>query len=272
LDLRDNPGGYLPEAIKILSQLFENKDKLLTYTEGLNRKRRDYRTTGNAFYRINKVAVLVDRYSASGSEILAGAVQDWDRGLVIGETSYGKGLVQEIFPLKNGGALRLTVAKYYTPSGRLIQRSYTSNTNDFSADSTVHYTKVLERKVESGNGIVPDVSIEKTDHCYAYQRFFDQYVLQKMKSVESTDLPRSAFSRVEYEFFVRTNFTDFADEMNEASCKTSFDRHIDLCYKRMMMNNNEYARQANVSDKFVQKAMQFIDNDKPTVALLSEKY
>ncbi|NNF23007.1 MAG: PDZ domain-containing protein, partial [Saprospiraceae bacterium] len=80
LDLRNNPGGYLPEAIKILSQLFKEKDKLLTYTEGMNRKKAEYRTTGKNFYTINKLAILINEYSASGSEILAGAVQDWDRG------------------------------------------------------------------------------------------------------------------------------------------------------------------------------------------------
>lgn len=272
LDLRDNPGGYLPEAIKILSQLFDSKDKLLTYTEGLNRKRRDYRTTGNAFYRIDKVAVLLDKYSASGSEILAGAIQDWDRGIVIGENSYGKGLVQEIFPLKNGGALRLTVAKYYTPSGRLIQKSYTSNTNDFDADSAVHYTKVLERKVESGNGIVPDVTVESPEGCYGYQRFFDHYVLSKMKTYGSADLKRIAFSRPDYEAFVQANFREYIGDLQDSNCHNSFSTDIDLCYKRMIMTNNEFAREANVSDKSIQKAMQFIVDEKPTTALLSEKY
>ena len=185
LDLRDNPGGFLPQAIKILSQLFADKDKLLTYTEGLSRKKAEYRSTGKIFYNIDKVAILINEYSASGSEILAGAIQDWDRGIIVGQDSYGKGLVQDLFPLKNGGALRLTVAKYYTPTGRLIQKSYKSLNKDFIADSTYFKTLLLNRVVHSGNGIEPDVKIDLSDenNCEEYLTYTDFFIINQMKKV-----------------------------------------------------------------------------------------
>jgi carboxyl-terminal processing protease len=121
VDLRQNPGGYLREATKMLSQLFPDKGKLLVYTEGRTVRRNEYKSTGLTHFAIGKVAILIDEGSASASEIVAGAVQDWDRGVVIGRRSFGKGLVQEQLDLNDGSALRLTVARYFTPSDRLIQ-------------------------------------------------------------------------------------------------------------------------------------------------------
>ena len=97
---------------------------MLVYTKGKNGKINEYKTNGKQFFNIGKIAVIVDEHSASASEIVAGAVQDWDRGIIIGRRTYGKGLVQEQYALSNGGAIRLTVAEYYTPSGRSIQRDY----------------------------------------------------------------------------------------------------------------------------------------------------
>ena len=177
LDLRGNPGGYLQEATNILSQLFSEKDKLLVYTEGNNAARSEYKTTGRNFYDIKHIAVLTDEGSASASEIIAGAIQDWDRGVIIGRRTFGKGLVQEQYPLRDGSAIRLTVARYYTPSGRCIQKPYESRENydsDFVArinsgelydkskiaigDTTRYFTKA-GRVVYGGGGIVPDVFI-----------------------------------------------------------------------------------------------------------------
>ena len=124
IDLRQNPGGYLQEATSILSQLFPEKDKLLVYTEGRTTFRNDYESSGRAFFDIDDIVVLIDEMSASASEILAGAIQDHDRGIIIGRRSFGKGLVQEQYSLRDGSALRLTVARYYTPSGRSIQKPY----------------------------------------------------------------------------------------------------------------------------------------------------
>lgn len=180
IDVRDNPGGYLPETTKILSQLFSQKDRLLVYTEGKSDDRYDYRSSGKVFFDVDKVAVLIDEGSASGSEIIAGAIQDWDRGTIIGRRSYGKGLVQEQYGLKSGDALRLTVAKYYTPSGRSIQKPFDDDeqystelaerttSGEFEdaskipiADTTKYYTKIKKRVVYGGGGITPDIFVPK---------------------------------------------------------------------------------------------------------------
>ena len=178
IDLRGNPGGFLPQATNILNQIFREKGKLLVYTKGRSGRVSEFKTTGKNFYDIQKVAVLVDEGSASGSEIIAGAIQDWDRGLVLGRRTFGKGLVQEQYELSNGGALRLTVAKYFTPSGRLIQKSYENKdtyrddianriesgeiSGDLSMpvmDSTIYRTQVEKRVVYGGGGISPDIYI-----------------------------------------------------------------------------------------------------------------
>ena len=177
IDLRQNPGGYLQEATNILSQLFDERGKLLVYTEGRNVRRADYETSGGNFFDVKKIAVLLDEGSASASEILAGAIQDWDRGTIIGRRSFGKGLVQEQYKLSDGSALRLTVARYYTPSGRCIQRDYSNEEvyeDDFHArfesgeletgelpehaDTTKFYT-AGGRIVYGGGGISPDVFV-----------------------------------------------------------------------------------------------------------------
>lgn len=178
IDLRDNPGGYLPQATNILSQLFKNKGNLMVYTQGNSDKKQEYKTTGKSFFRVDKVSVLIDENSASGSEIMAGAIQDWDRGVIIGRRSFGKGLVQEQYDLNNGGALRLTVARYYTPSGRSIQRTYDDKENYYSdyeeryysgeffsedsiaeGNSKLYETMELKRPVFGGGGITPDIFI-----------------------------------------------------------------------------------------------------------------
>lgn len=168
IDVRQNPGGYLPETTKILSQLFPEKGKLLVYTEGKSEDRYEYTSTGKVFFRVDKVAVLIDEGSASGSEIIAGAIQDWDRGTIVGRRSYGKGLVQEQYGLSGGDALRLTVAKYYTPSGRSIQKPFkeveSNEQKDGSTmipDTTKYFTKIKNRTMFSGAGITPDIIVPR---------------------------------------------------------------------------------------------------------------
>jgi carboxyl-terminal processing protease len=186
IDVRDNPGGYLPETVNILSQLFNEKGKLLVYTAGKDGKKTEYKSSGKNFFEIDKIAVLIDEGSASGSEIIAGAIQDWDRGLIIGRRSFGKGLVQEQYRLNNGGAIRLTTARYYTPSGRSIQKPYDQDEaydedihkrflngemfekNKFVlGDSTEFKTLLYNRDVYGGGGISPDVFIP-LDSSYSY--------------------------------------------------------------------------------------------------------
>ena len=201
IDLRDNPGGYLQEATSILNQFFKDKDKLLVYTEGSKVSRSEYESTGKSFFTINNIAVLIDEGSASASEILAGAIQDWDRGVIIGRRSFGKGLVQEQYNLKDGSAIRLTVARYYTPSGRSIQKNYDNRAayeEDIAArfkngelyDSslahladTVPYYTNEGRTVYGGGGIVPDIfvpldSIKMSNYFTQIQPHIRTYMFQ----------------------------------------------------------------------------------------------
>lgn len=178
VDLRQNPGGYLREATEILSQFFPERGKLLVYTQGRTSQRQNYETTGRALFNLGNLAIIIDEGSASASEILAGAVQDNDRGVIVGRRSYGKGLVQEQYQLRDGSAVRLTVARYYIPSGRSIQRPYDDrfaydhdllerqeNGEFFSPDSlrnhqdTIPYYTASGRKVYGGGGITPDVFV-----------------------------------------------------------------------------------------------------------------
>ncbi len=124
VDLRQNAGGYMQAAQAMLNEFFANK-QLIVYTEGRMFPRMDYYSNGSGTFQQEQVVVLVDEGSASASEIFAGAMQDTDRGLVVGRRTFGKGLVQQQFELNDGSALRLTVARYYTPSGRCIQKEYT---------------------------------------------------------------------------------------------------------------------------------------------------
>jgi carboxyl-terminal processing protease len=166
IDLRDNPGGYLGEVTKILSQFFNDSDKTLVRTLIRNGRERTYETTGRTFYQVGEIVVLINRNSASGSEVMAGALQDWDRALVVGRPSYGKGLVQEQYPLNNGGAVRFTVANYFLPSGRSIQEAFELDSNYFHVDSVWkngerEFRSLLKnRPLSGGQGIVPDIEVE----------------------------------------------------------------------------------------------------------------
>lgn len=179
LDLQDNGGGYLEAAVKIANE-FLDKDDMIVYTDGRSTGRRDYRAQGNGKLRDTEVAVLINEYSASAAEIVTGAIQDNDRGKVVGRRSFGKGLVQRPLDLPDGSMIRLTIAHYYTPSGRCIQKPYKKGeakdyqmdlenrlkrgelTNPDSihfADSLKFYTIRAHRVVYGGGGIMPDVFV-----------------------------------------------------------------------------------------------------------------
>ena len=173
MDLRDNSGGYLDQAL-LLSNEFLSRGDTIVYMEGLHRKREVYRADGRGRLKDVALSVLISENSASSSEIFAGAVQDNDRGTIVGRRSFGKGLVQESIDFTDGSGLRLTVARFYTPSGRCIQKPYTNYEYDiyqrytggeiFSADSVklnkedLHYTR-SGRPVYGGGGIMPDVFV-----------------------------------------------------------------------------------------------------------------
>jgi carboxyl-terminal processing protease len=177
VDLRQNPGGSLSSVLQIVDEFLEKGEAIL-YTEGLNQPRKTYNASGRNTWKDVKVYVLIDEFSASASEIFAGAMQDNDRGLVIGRRSFGKGLVQEQIPLMDGSALRLTVARFYTPSGRCIQKSYENGNEEYfndlysrfshmeqlSADSiqfndSLKYQTKSGRIVYGGGGIMPDIFV-----------------------------------------------------------------------------------------------------------------
>ena len=187
IDVRDNPGGYLDEVTKILSQFFDDADRTLVRTVVRNGKERKYETPGRTFYDIGRIVVLINGNSASGSEVLAGAIQDWDRGLVIGKTSYGKGLVQEQYDLSNGGAIRLTVANYYLPTGRSIQHDWSLDSLFFEGDTIRNgkdesfYSLLLHRPLTGGDGIKPDVAIsDSLFERLIYPAFFGNIELDRI--------------------------------------------------------------------------------------------
>lgn len=175
LDLSGNGGGYLTAAVGIAGELIDEA-KLVVYTEGKKNPRFDYLSMGEGKFRKGNLVVIVDETSASASEILAGAVQDWDRGIIVGRRTFGKGLVQRPFQLPDGSMIRLTIARYYTPTGRCIQKPYDNdsvkyeddllnryNKGEMTSADSIHfpdslktYTLRLQRPVYGGGGIMPD--------------------------------------------------------------------------------------------------------------------
>ena len=178
LSLQGNGGGYLNAAIGMADE-FLSRNKLIVYTQGLNQPKSVAEATATGNFESGKVIVLIDEYSASASEILSGALQDWDRAIIVGRRSFGKGLVQRQFPLIDGSMMRLTVARYYTPSGRCIQKSYKKGYEKYEmdlvdrykhgeflhadsihfADSLKYKTLNLKRTVYGGGGIMPDIFV-----------------------------------------------------------------------------------------------------------------
>lgn len=173
LDLRGNHGGYLDEAVKIADEFLPSGD-LITYTAGTHRKRENYKAKGGGAFEEGRLAILIDEESASASEILAGAIQDHDRGVIVGRRSFGKGLVQEVKKLPDGSAVRLTVARYFTPSGRSIQRPYKegveayyqayyehqfNDSDSLPGTDTLKYFTDKGRVVYGGGGIAPDIRV-----------------------------------------------------------------------------------------------------------------
>ena len=215
LDLTDNGGGYLNMAFELADEFMENS-QMIVYTEGLKNPRQDMRATSSGSFKQGRVVIMIDEGSASASEIVSGAIQDWDRGVLVGRRTFGKGLVQRPLNLPDGSAMRLTIARYYTPTGRLIQKSYEGGTDayhkdlvnrynngELSNEDSIHFpdslkyaTLVNKRVVYGGGGIMPDifVPIDTADYSDYYRDLIrkgiiNQYVLQYMdknrKSLEN---------------------------------------------------------------------------------------
>ncbi len=179
VDLRGNGGGYLHQAVE-MANFFLPKGSLVVTTEGDGVTTQVLKCEYKGEFEKGRVVVMIDEASASASEIVAGAIQDWDRGVVVGQTSFGKGLVQRQFTLSDGSTVRLTIARYHTPSGRVIQRSYTKGEKEeyykrerTDVDPTTapkYKTLRLGREVYGGGGIIPDIKIEGDT-----TRFSDEY-------------------------------------------------------------------------------------------------
>lgn len=193
IDLQSNGGGYLGSAVAICNELLNNGD-LIVYTKGRRQPRMNYSADGNGIFLDGKVAILIDSYSASASEILAGAIQDNDRGIIVGRRSFGKGLVQSQVDLPDGSLMRITTAHYYSPSGRCIQKPYVKgsesrnnyekdienrlNSGELTNGDSIHFPDSLKfqtlkkkRTVYGGGGIMPDVyvNLDTTQYTRLYR-------------------------------------------------------------------------------------------------------
>ena len=191
VDLSDNGGGYMDAAIQMVNEFLDD-GQMIVYTEGLNQQRAEATANGMGNYKNMKLVVVMSQYSASASEIFAGAVQDWDRGLVLGRRSFGKGLVQRPFKFDDGSMMRLTVARYHTPSGRCIQKPYKKgdkkgydndlltrynageyyNIDSIQFNDSLKYSSLVNhRVVYGGGGIMPDVfvPVDTTEYSKYYR-------------------------------------------------------------------------------------------------------
>ncbi len=296
IDVRDNPGGYLQEATSILNQFFKEKDKLLVYTEGRTVRRSDYETTGRSFFNINNIAVLIDEGSASASEILAGAIQDWDRGVVIGRRSFGKGLVQEQYDMKDGDAMRLTIARYYTPSGRSIQKNYTDKgvydqdiANRFESGElydlslaeptdTVPYYTNDGRTVYGGGGIAPDIfvpldSARMSAYFTIVQPYIRSFIFKEFQKNKGQFNYQSIKDFTENYSISPTLFEAFQTYTKNKNPKINTDQseginQLTKLYLKARLAKHLYEDEGlytvlNSEDKVVKKAIQIMDMPNP---------
>ena len=298
IDLRGNPGGYVDKAVDILSQLFPDKDKLLVITKGRTVHQNEYKTTGRQRYKVGKVCILVDEGSASASEIIAGAIQDWDRGIIIGRRTFGKGLVQEPYELRDGSELRLTVARYYTPIGRSIQKPYKgksrmeyeqeydnrygkgelSNADSIFRTDTTRYRTANGRWVYGGGGITPDVFIAiesylKNEYYQKAKTWASEYAFQyymghrKELKFDNWQSFQSDFKVTDYSF---SEFLKYAERHNVQSIwneiqhvKEPLRRVIKARIARQLFGDEGYYGIMNESDPCVQNALYQFGKEDP---------
>ena len=307
-DLRGNTGGYLNTAIELVDQFIDN-DKLIVFTEGLNSPRQEWRSTKDGLYTNGKLVVLIDEGSASASEILSGAIQDHDRGVVIGRRSFGKGLVQRPFNLPDGAQIRLTTSRYHTPSGRCIQRPYENGVEDYAKEMTkrlehgeyfhadsIHFPDSLKYKTEGGRtvygggGIMPDIFIP-VDTSYnsklytnlvrkgAMNRFTTDYGLKHRDEIKAK---YGDFEQFNKNFVVRQDLIEGLKkaaeeakvEWNEEQFQHS-EKFILLQVKALIARNvwetQEYYRVMSSTDQGVQKALEILNGNKVYNKVLSNK-
>lgn len=294
LDLRGNPGGYLTAATEISDELLNN-NKMIVYTQGRSQPRSEYRAEKAGLFEKGKLIVLIDEGSASASEIVSGAVQDWDRGVIVGRRSFGKGLVQEPFELRDGSAIRLTIARYYTPSGRSIQKRYDigydayeeevlhrfedgeleDSTKMYKGD-TVIYRTANGRIVYSGGGIMPDVFVPiDTSYRSNYltealsagllNQFAYTYVDGHRKQLKAYPDVQAFNNRFNEDLF--TQFAAYAgakgvkgtDKEMQRS-KEFINRQLKALVARQLWRDMGYFTVTNTYDRTVQKALNALNN------------
>ncbi len=270
LDLRGNTGGYLKTAVELSDQFIDGR-KLLVYTEGTNSPKQTFNARSKGEFEEGMLVVMINEGSASASEIVSGAVQDWDRGLIVGRRSFGKGLVQRPFQLPDSSVIRLTTARYYTPSGRCIQKSYENGAEDYYKDfsnrvkhgelvnadsihlddSTKYYTN-NGRVVLGGGGVMPDVFIpwDSTRYSDYYtdlirKNVFNEWVmnlLEKNRKKYTKQYPSLDVYKTEYTIDEKLmkDFVSFAEEKgvesNDEGLEVSGD-YIRLVLKALMARN-----------------------------------
>lgn len=295
IDLRGNTGGYMAAAIQMVNEFLPN-NKLIVYTEGRKSPRENYTSNGTGSSQTMPLIVLMDEGSASASEIFAGAIQDNDRGTIIGRRSFGKGLVQQPIEFSDGSAIRLTIARYYTPSGRCIQKPYEKG-NDaeyemdiitryehgefFSADSIKQNTKEiyhtsLGRTVYGGGGIMPDIFVpQDTTGMTSYYRMAATRGLIVRYTLDYTDKNRNKLKEYDtpqkMEAYLKTQ--NLLEKFAEYAEKKGLKRRNILMYKSKqlfeeslygniiynMLGIEAYITYSNLTDKTVQKALEVLE-------------
>ena len=295
IDLRGNTGGYMAAAIQMVNEFLPN-NKLIVYTEGRKSPRENYTSNGTGSSQTMPLIVLMDEGSASASEIFAGAIQDNDRGTIIGRRSFGKGLVQQPIEFSDGSAIRLTIARYYTPSGRCIQKPYEKG-NDaeyemdiitryehgefFSADSIKQnikeiYHTSLGRTVYGGGGIMPDIFVpQDTTGMTSYYRMAATRGLIVRYTLDYTDKNRNKLKEYDtpqkMEAYLKTQ--NLLEKFAEYAEKKGLKRRNILMYKSKqlfeeslygniiynMLGIEAYITYSNLTDKTVQKALEVLE-------------
>jgi len=292
LDLRGNGGGVLQEAVAIADD-FLDQDKLIVYTQGVNSPKVEYRCRIDGLFEKGKLVLLVDEGTASASEILTGALQDWDRATIIGRRTFGKGLVQEQYQLSDGSALRLTVARYYTPLGRSIQKPYNKDDHEayneevmkrfhdgevFHGDTSANhngkaYTTPKGHIVYGGGGITPDIFIAFDTSTFnrnisalygknTLNRFLYTYYIQNISAFDSYKTPDDFNARFHDEEKVWDNLMAYAakDSINLKSVpekdKAMFEKRLKALLARQIWRLEGYFEVANANDEGVKKALE----------------
>ncbi len=296
IDLRDNTGGYLEAAVQMANE-FLPKDRLIVYTQGRKSARQNYNSDGRGTYQHLPLVVLINENSASASEIFAGAMQDNDRATIVGRRSFGKGLVQQQIAFPDGSMVRLTIARYYTPSGRCIQKPYSAGeTKDyekdiveryqhgefFSKDSIKHegpaYHTVSGRTVYGGGGITPDIFIpEDTTDVTSYYRAASMTGLIMQFALTYTDenrLKLNSFREMQElaDYLVKQNLVDkfatYADKHDLQRRNLMIQRSYNLLETHInsriiynVLDEQAWTEYLNLKDKAIKEALQVLNKE-----------